>query len=244
MNTPSRRAALQQLLASASLVAHQRTFAARPPAPGRAAARVRLQADPFTLGVASGSPRPNSVVLWTRLLPQPRLPGEGLPAGPVPVAWEWADDAGFTRGVRRGEVLAHPDRGHAVHVRVEGLPPGRSGHYRFRVGDATSPVGRSRTAPGPQDEVARLRMAVASCQNYQHGRYAAHRDLAAQDLDLVLFLGDYIYDNHRRGASRARNGAVPVEPHGIPGSLRHLQARPRAASGPRRAPVAADVGRP
>ena len=152
-------------------------------------AQRRWKSDPFTLGVASGSPQPESVVLWTRLHSADRL-GDA----PVPVRWEVAHDEGFSRIARRGESVARAELAHSVHVEVPGLEPDRWYHYRFIAGNATSPVGRTRTLPAPGAAVARLRLAYASCQRWEHVHYAAWRHMRDEQLDLVLFLGDYIYE--------------------------------------------------
>lgn len=156
--------------------------------------------DPFMLGVASGEPRDSSVVLWTRLAPQPLLPDGGLPAQAIVVNWELADDPRFARIVRSGSTVALPEHAHSVHIEVPGLRPGRVYFYRFLAGGHASPVGRTRTAPEPDADVSRLRLALASCQHYEHGHYAAHREIADRDLDFVLFVGDYIYEttNHHQ----------------------------------------------
>lgn len=150
-------------------------------------------ADPFTLGVASGEPAPTSVVLWTRLAPSPLEPGGGMPPVGVPVRWEISEDERFARA-RGGTVMAVPGWGHSVHVEVQGLKPGRHYFYRFIAGDVTSPVGRTRTAPAAGAAVDRLRVAFASCQQYEAGYYSAYRHMLADDPDLILFLGDYIYE--------------------------------------------------
>ncbi len=151
----------------------------------------RAQADPFALGVASGDPWADSVVLWTRLI----LGDAGAPpAVAAAVGWELAEDDGFRRIVRRGEAAATPELGHAVHVVPTGLQPGRWYSYRFHYAGTTSPVGRTRTAPAPGAMPERFAFAFASCQQFEQGYYAAHRHMAAEDLDLVLFLGDYIYE--------------------------------------------------
>lgn len=169
--------------------------------------------DPFTLGVASGMPRPESVVIWTRLAPQPQAPGGGLPRQPFAVRWELAEDERFATGVRRGEFLARPERGHAVHVEVGGLASGRRYFYRFIAGQAVSPVGRTRTAPADDEPVRRLRLALASCQHYEQGWYAAHAEIAERDIDFVLFVGDYIYESSTSSGRRVRphEGPVPRE---------------------------------
>lgn len=176
---------------------------------------VQFRDDPFTLGVASGMPRPDSVVLWTRLAPRPYEPLGGLPNAPITVRWELAHDEQFSRLVRSGEVRVSPEHAHSVHVEVTALPADRRFFYRFIVGKGmaslASPVGRTKTAPAADAPVARLRLALASCQHYEQGSYVAHRDIAAQDLDLVLFVGDYIYESSNpRFLLRPHEGPVPT----------------------------------
>jgi alkaline phosphatase D len=160
----------------------------------RAWAQPVFAVDPFTLGVASGSPLPDGVVLWTRLAPDP-LRGGGLPPAPVEVRWELAHDEQFRRIAQAGTAPADARLAHSVHVEVQGLEPARWYWYRFMAGGAVSPVGRTRTAPAAGVAAERLRFAFASCQHYEQGFYAAHRHMAAEDLDLVVFLGDYIYES-------------------------------------------------
>jgi alkaline phosphatase D len=174
--------------------------------PGHAA-EVRFASDPFTLGVASGYPEPNAVVLWTRLAPEPLVPGGGMPVAPVEVAWEVGSDAALATVVRRGTTYATPDWAHSVHVEVTGLTPARDYWYRFTSGGAQSPVGRTRTAPARGTQPARFTLAVASCQHYEQGHYAAYRGLAADAPDLVVHVGDYIYEG--RGSSRVRQHDQP-----------------------------------
>jgi alkaline phosphatase D len=149
---------------------------------------------PFTLGIASGYPRPDGMVLWTRLAPAPHEPGGGMPATVVPVVWEIASDEGMRQIVQQGIVYATPDWAHAVHVEPTGLDSGREYWFRFRAGGAESPVGRTRTAPALGAPVDRLRLAVASCQQYEHGYYAAYRHMVTDDPDLIVHVGDYIYE--------------------------------------------------
>jgi alkaline phosphatase D len=156
-----------------------------------------LAGDPFTLGVAAGSPRASSMVLWTRLALDPLAADGhgGMPQEDVTVRWEVATDEGFDEIVRRGSALAQPVLGHSVHPHVTGLQAAATYWYRFRVGDQTSPVGRFRTLPAPGQEAPEFTLAAASCQAWYHGHFTAHRHLAAEsDLDLVVFLGDYIYE--------------------------------------------------
>lgn len=176
------------------------------------AARSRFQTDPFSLGVASGDPAPDGVVLWTRLAPQPLAPDGGMPPEAVAVAWEVADDEGFQRVVAKGKARAEPQAAHTVHVEVEGLRPGRTYFYRFHAAGETSPVGRTRTAPAPGADVQRLRYAFTACQQYEAGFYAGYRQMVADDPELIFFLGDYIYEGPpRNGLPRRHNAVVPVD---------------------------------
>jgi alkaline phosphatase D len=157
------------------------------------AARNGSGAYPFSLGVASGSPLPDSVILWTRILHDP-LNAAATPLVAMPVRWEMAEDEAFRRIVAHGSAAATPELAHSVHVDVKGLQPSRWYFYRFMLGDAVSPVGRTRTAPAAGELPDRLRFAAASCQHWEFGYYAAHRHIAAAAPDLVAFLGDYIYE--------------------------------------------------
>jgi alkaline phosphatase D len=148
---------------------------------------------PFSLGVASGSPLPHSVILWTRILPDP-LDAASVPALALTVRWEVAEDEAFRKVVAKGSAVALPELAHSVHVDAGGLRPERWYWYRFMLGDAISPVGRTRTAPAADALPAKLKLAVASCQHWEFGHYAAHRHIAAAAPDLVAFLGDYIYE--------------------------------------------------
>ena len=203
-----RRRLLVNLSRAAAALALGRLFAA--PSSGRAS-NAPAGDYPFTLGVASGMPRPDSVVLWTRLAPQPHAPGGGLPPLPLNLRWELADDERFTTRLRTGTLLVHPERAHSAHVRVDKLPAGAQFFYRFMTGDAVSPIGRTRTAPAADADVASLRIALASCQHYEQGAFVAHREIAARDLDFVLFVGDYLYEStNPRYRLRAHEGPPPV----------------------------------
>ena len=148
---------------------------------------------PFTLGVASGDPAPDGFVLWTRLAPDP-LDGGGMPDRPVAVRWEVASDEGFSAIVAQGTETALPAEAHSVHVEVVGLRPGAWYFYRFLAAGQASDVGRARTAPAPGEAPERLRLILASCQNWQHGYFAAWRHAAAEEADVICFVGDYIYE--------------------------------------------------
>src|SRR5688572_13356199 len=148
---------------------------------------------PFTLGVASGDPAPDGVVLWTRLALDP-LNGGGMPAHSVVVRWRVAKDEKMHDIVQSGTALATAALGHSVHVELTGLEPARWYWYQFTAGGVDSPRGRSRTAPAAGASLQKLTFAVASCQSYPAGYFTAYQHMAKEELDLVVFLGDYIYE--------------------------------------------------
>jgi alkaline phosphatase D len=158
----------------------------------------KFSAYPFSLGVASGDPAPGSVVLWTRLAPRPLEPGGGMPPGAVEVSWQIAEDESLARVVRSGTAMANAQWGHSVHVEAAGLQPDRWYWYQFKAGGETSPKGRTRTLPPANALPERLRFAFASCQHYEAGLFTAYEHLAREDVDLVVHLGDYIYEGAAR----------------------------------------------
>jgi alkaline phosphatase D len=157
----------------------------------------------FALGVASGTPGAHSVVLWTRIMGDPHEAGPSLA-----VHWEVAHDASFAQVVAKGMADAVEPLGHSVHVEVQGLAPSRWYFYRFRVGDAVSPVGRTRTAPASTEVASNMRLVMASCQNWQHGYFHAWRHAVADHPDLIMFVGDYIYEG---GAAKGPFGSGPED---------------------------------
>ncbi len=172
----------------------------------------RFVAYPFQLGVASGYPRPDGFSLWTRLAPEPLQPDGGIPRDEhVRVGWQVAEDEAFGRIVAAGEQRAVAELGHSVHVDVRGLAPGRRYHYRFIAGGEASPVGHTLSAPAANAPIDRLRFAIGSCQHYEQGWFSAYRHLVADAPDLMLFLGDYIYESSW-GDHRVRRHSAP-EPY-------------------------------
>ena len=172
----------------------------------------------FSLGVASGAPRPDGVVLWTRLAPEPLAEDGhgGMPLKEVTVRWEVAIDEDFRSIVAHGRALAQPALAHAVHPRVEGLDPGTEHFYRFRAGRELSPVGRFRTLPAEGEPAESFSFGLVSCQAWYHGHFTAHRHLAAEeDLDLVVFVGDYIYEYGITETNLWRQGAEVGEAHRV-----------------------------
>jgi alkaline phosphatase/alkaline phosphatase D len=165
----------------------------------------------FQHGVASGDPLPDGILLWTRVTPTDEArPGSGL--GPVvSVSWQVATDARFDAVVRSGKVEADSDHDHTVKIDVTGLRPATTYYYRFQCGGTNSPVGRTRTVPAFDADLAHLRLGVVSCSNWEGGFFAAYRHLAARgDLDAVVHLGDYIYEY--KSGEFAAAGKV-VRPH-------------------------------
>ena len=178
----------------------------------RTLAQPIFDAYPFTLGVASGDPLPDGVVLWTRLAPQP-LDGGGMPMSNVGVDWEIARDPRFQSIAQKGTAIARPELGHSVHVEVSGLEPGREYWYRFHAGDEVSRTGRTKTAPAAGAAVDRLRFGVCGCNHYEMGYFTAFRRIAEEQFDFVLHTGDYIYEGRADGGRgdrvRQHNGHEP-----------------------------------
>lgn len=149
--------------------------------------------DLYTLGVASGDPVSDGFVIWTRLVPMPMAENGGL-SEPVNVTWQVAEDEAFARVIKSGQTVATADWAHSVHVEVEGLLPLRQYYYRFIAKGQNSPTGRAKTAPRLGAPVDKVRFAIASCQHYEQGFFNAYADMVAQDPDIIIHLGDYIYE--------------------------------------------------
>jgi alkaline phosphatase D len=180
------------------------TAVAQPFVSTRAFAQPLFRNYPFTLGVASGEPWPDGVVLWTRLAPEP-LAGGGMPMANVEVGWEIARDRAFATVASKGTAVARPELGHSVRVEANGLEPGREYFYRFRIGREVSQIGRTKTAPPAGARVDQLRFAVCGCSHFETGYFTAYRRLAAEQFDFVFHTGDYIYEGRDDGG---RNTAL------------------------------------
>ena len=189
-----------------------------PRAGGEVRKEIAFPSNPFSLGVASGEPTADGFVIWTRLAPKP-LEGGGMPHALVEVSWEVAEDEAFTKIAGKGSVIATPQLAHSVHVELAGLKPDRWYWYRFHAGKEVSPVGRARTFPEGSAEPAEMRFAFASCQHYEDGYYAAYANMVKEPLDLIIHLGDYIYE----GA--ARKGRVREHIGGELFTLEHYRTR-------------------
>jgi alkaline phosphatase D len=167
----------------------------------------RLGRNPFTLGVASGDPTPDGIVLWTRLAPEPADLGS-LGHRSIPVGWRIATDSRMRNVVARDTAVASPNLAHSVHVEVSCLKPGRDYFYQFDVRDEESAVGHFRTAPAERDTPREIKFAFVTCQDWPSGYYTAYRDMQQRDLDIVLHLGDYTYE-YEIGASTGRGIPAP-----------------------------------
>ena len=157
-------------------------------------AEARFTRNPFTLGVASGDVTQDSVVLWTRLAPEPLAADGGIGQDAIPVRWELFQDENMKLLIREGEETAVPQLAHSVHVGIQGLEPDREYWYRFSTGAHTSEVGRTKTLPAPGSKPDVIRFVTVSCQNYAHGYFVAYDHIIADDPDFVIHLGDYIYE--------------------------------------------------
>lgn len=156
--------------------------------------------------MASGDPTPNSVIIWTRVTPEARsTPGSLQGPKQVSVTYQIATDRSFS-DARTGTLVTSPQRDYTVKVDVTGLTPATTYYYKFAYGGVESPAGTTKTAPAPNDDVTNFNIAVASCANYESGYFTAYRDMAQRltrgvvhddrdnGIDLVVFLGDYIYE--------------------------------------------------
>jgi alkaline phosphatase D len=201
MSQPPRPLPRRRFLALGGVAAGAVLLAAEP-ASGAPAEEKALPERVFRLGVASGDPAPDGVVLWTRLAPDPLAPDGlgGMPDCTVFVRWEVAEDERFRRIVRAGVERATTAWAHSVHAEVHGLRPDRGYWYRFRVADQVSPVGRTRTAPSRSARPGSFTFAFASCQAYTDGYFTAYEHLAAEELNLLVHLGDYIYEGGGTGS--------------------------------------------
>jgi alkaline phosphatase D len=185
-----------------------------------AAAQSWHAGNPFSLGVASGAPRPDGFVLWTRLAPEPlstnpETPG-GMSGGDVALRYEIATDDGMANVVRRGVATAEQAFGYSVHLDIAGLQPGRPYWYRFVSGDATSAVGRAITLPAAGAAFDKMRFGYVSCSNYEHGYFSAYRHLTEENPEFILFLGDYIYETIEENRPIVRRHSDGVEAATLP----------------------------
>ncbi len=151
----------------------------------RSASFPAAKAGKFAHGVSSGFPTSKAITLWTRVSELDRTSRLTL---------EVAKDKGFRKVVKRAQVTAGKHQDYTVHERVTGLKPGHQYYYRFETRNKNSQVGKFRTLP-PADSKQPLKIAYFSCQDYEAGYFNAQAAMAKEDLDLVICLGDYIYEH-------------------------------------------------
>ena len=160
---------------------------------------------PFHHGIASGDPRADRVLLWTRVTPHR--------TAPINVRWTVARDPGLQQVVARGIATARPRNDWAVKVDATGLAPATWYFYAFEALGRWSPVGRTKTAPAPGSG-EHLRFGLVSCSNYEGGFFNAYARLAERpDLDAILHVGDYVYEYGNGGYG---DGPAMGRPHQPP----------------------------
>lgn len=200
----------RQLMAKALITAGATVTAAlMAGAVSAAPSRRRTAANPFGLGVASGDPVSDGFVIWTRTTLQGLVTDR--PHEAVDVIWEVATDQAMRNVVQSGVTQSLPALGNAVHVELRGLPSGRPYWYRFRLprGDA-SPTGQTWTAPVFGAPLERFSFAFASCQHYEQGYFTPYDLMASDEPDLVIHLGDYIYESSWGDTVRRHEGREPI----------------------------------
>jgi len=167
----------------------------------------------FVHGVASFDPLADGVLVWTRV----SGPGGRGPATTVEVAWFVAQVRGTTSStvVAQGVASTGPAVDGCVTVEVDGLAPATTYHYWFESGGVVSPVGRTRTLPSGPTPWARV--AVTCCADRSQGPLPTYRAIADDEVDLVLHLGDYLYEEPK--------GPYPVEPDGVVTTLADYRGR-------------------
>lgn len=160
-----------------------------PVAHGQGSTLTRPSSKIFAHGVASGDPDESSVVIWTRLSGS---------EGALSTRWRVATDNSMLNVVASGNAQTDQSRDYTIKVVVEDLDPGQQYFYDFETGGETSVIGRTKTLP--VGHVESLVFAVVTCSNYAFGYFNAY-DAIANDMsvDLVVHLGDYIYEHGEDG---------------------------------------------
>ncbi|MGE5450441.1 MAG: alkaline phosphatase D family protein [Acidobacteriota bacterium] len=161
----------------------------------------------FPQSIASADPRPDGIVLWTRVVHSELNDVETVPAGSDVtvglVISSSGDNAALLGGnsplrgrkVAELPVPAYADFDGTARHKVTGLEPGKTYYYQFVAGSVRSHVGRFKTAPAQQADVSQLKFAFISCQDWSINHWAGYSELAqADDLDFFIHLGDYIYE--------------------------------------------------
>lgn len=208
----------RQLLNYASLLAASSLL--KPPGYAHASESFTFHDYPFKLGIASGDPGTEGVVLWTRLAPNP-YDLAALREKVIPVSWQVAEDERMKKVVQNGTNYSYPENAHSLHIEVQGLNADREYFYRFTAGGEQSPIGKTRTLPILGSHIKDFRFALASCQDISNGYFAAYRDMVEQEPKLTIHTGDYIYESIYRDGDRR----IPVANAMTLEDYRHLHAR-------------------
>ena len=135
----------------------------------------------FQLGVASGDPLPDKVIIWTRI-----TANLGKPQDAVKGKWVVGKDPQFQQLVSQGQFTALAENNFSVHVDVDNLEANSWYWYRFEFNNQVSPIGRTRTLPETDSDISQLKFAFVSCQNYESGYFNAYKHLAEEELDFVI----------------------------------------------------------
>lgn len=143
----------------------------------------------FLHGVASGDPLKDRAILWTRITPQDT-------SLRLEVVWEIATDDKFTQLINTGKVQTASAQDFTVKVDADKLKSGQTYYYRFKFGSVISPVGRTKTLP---ETTSSVQFAVCSCSNYPAGYFYVYKEMAKQEVDAIIHLGDYIYEYGKDG---------------------------------------------
>jgi alkaline phosphatase D len=168
-------------------------------------------ANPFTLGVASGDPTPDGLVLWTRLAPSPLNDGNLNISEDVDLTVEISTDASFS-SITTLRTVAEAQYAHSAHVEVTGLQPATTYYYRFKAGKYSA-SGKTKTAPAKSSLPPAVNLAVLNCAAWQQGFFGVYKCIAEDaDLDFVIHLGDYIYESApATGGPRKFKSAAPSD---------------------------------
>lgn len=167
------------------------------------------QAATYPQSVAAGDPNPNGAVIWTRV-----APAAITAPGTAALGWQIATDAAFANVVVQGVALVQAARDNAVKLPVQNaaLAPFTTYYYRFILQGIPSRTGRFKTLPAPGARLDQLKVGYVVCQDYSNGYYNAYGYLAQEDVDVVVHLGDYIYEYLSDGVGGPGGGSVRVVP--------------------------------
>ncbi len=185
-NSISRRALIQKSLASFGALSLPISLTACGSDDDHSESTTKVE---FLHGVASGDPLKDRVILWTRITPQDTTLR-------LEIVWEVATDDKFSQVVNTGKVQTTLAQDFTIKVDADKLKSGQTYYYRFKFGSVISPIGRTKTLP---ETTSSVQFAVCSCSNYPAGYFYVYREMAKQEVDAVIHLGDYIYEYGKDG---------------------------------------------